>query len=229
MYVPSLAGKRSGEVGHPSFQHPQRLREGTFSPEVDRFPLLLIATALRCLQVDGPALWQQYDNGDNLLFGAADLKSPRESALFRELQGLSDPGARMLVNLLVKALDDPLEAAPLLDDVLSRLKPFVPQAPPSLPPVPRRPQPLEKSAAEVAPLEPVAPRRRTAMPPAAAAPTTPGPAQRSGAEAPSLAYEVVDKFDHAVEELPEVVEDSLTRSGMKSFPRYRDTANSGSR
>ena len=42
--------KLSGEVGHPSYQHPQRLREGTYSPEVDRFPVLLVATALRALK-----------------------------------------------------------------------------------------------------------------------------------------------------------------------------------
>jgi len=28
MWVPSLANTKSGEVGHPSYQHPQRLREG---------------------------------------------------------------------------------------------------------------------------------------------------------------------------------------------------------
>src|SRR5262245_12338676 len=38
MYVPALAGNRSGEVGHPNYQHPQRLREGIYSREVDRFP-----------------------------------------------------------------------------------------------------------------------------------------------------------------------------------------------
>ena len=47
MWVPALAGTKSGEVGHPGYQHPQRLREQTYSLEVDRFPLLLIATALR--------------------------------------------------------------------------------------------------------------------------------------------------------------------------------------
>jgi hypothetical protein len=93
MYVPTLAGKKSGEVGHPCYQHPQRLREGTFSPEVDRFPLLLIATSLRCLEAGGPELWQRYDNGDNLLFREADLKSPRQSAVFRELMELRPRGA----------------------------------------------------------------------------------------------------------------------------------------
>ncbi len=45
MYVPALAQTKSGEVGHPNYQHPQRLREGIYKPEVDRFPLLVVGTA----------------------------------------------------------------------------------------------------------------------------------------------------------------------------------------
>src|SRR5262249_8155880 len=36
MWVPALADKKSGEVGHPAYQHPQRLQQGTYSAEVDR-------------------------------------------------------------------------------------------------------------------------------------------------------------------------------------------------
>src|SRR5260370_28297734 len=61
MYVPALAGRRSGEVGHPCYQHPQRLSDGTYNLEVDRFPLLLIATALRAWEVQGPCLWPNDD------------------------------------------------------------------------------------------------------------------------------------------------------------------------
>src|ERR1019366_553621 len=53
MWTPALAKVKSGEVGHANYQHPQRVREGTYSAEVDRFPLLLIATALRALTVKG--------------------------------------------------------------------------------------------------------------------------------------------------------------------------------
>ena len=51
MYVPALAGTRSGEVGLPAYQHPQRIREGTYNAEVDRFSHLVIYTAIRCLMV----------------------------------------------------------------------------------------------------------------------------------------------------------------------------------
>jgi hypothetical protein len=125
MFVPSLAGKRSVEVGHPSYQHPQRVREGTFSPEVDRFPLLLIAAALRCLENRGRELWERYDNGDNLLFRETDLTAPRQSTLFRELKELQEPGARRLVDLLYNSLASRLEATPLLDDTVLGLEPVI--------------------------------------------------------------------------------------------------------
>jgi WD40 repeat protein/nitroreductase len=123
MYVPGLDGKKSGEVGHPSYQHPQRLREGTYSREVDRFPLLLVATALRCLKTGGRTLWEKYDNGDNLLFREADLRAPQESALFQELEKWPDAGGRTLVGQLRQALAGRLETTPLLDDLLPKLLP----------------------------------------------------------------------------------------------------------
>ena len=55
MWVPALADRPSGEVGHPNYQHPQRLRERTYTPDVDRFPHLVIDTALRALIVGGQA------------------------------------------------------------------------------------------------------------------------------------------------------------------------------
>jgi WD40 repeat protein len=118
MWVPTLASTPSGEVGHPAYQHPQRLREGTYSPEVDRFPHLLIYTALRALRLGGRALWEKYDNGDNLLFRQQDLMAPQQSPLFRELLGMKDPGVRSLVEHLARAAQGPLERSPLLDDLL---------------------------------------------------------------------------------------------------------------
>ena len=132
MFVPGLAGKKSGEVGHPSYQHPQRLREGTYNQEVDRFPLLLIATTLRCLKAGGRTLWEKYDNGDNLLFREADLKAPQESVLFQELEKSPDAGGRALAGQLRQALTGRLEATPLLDDLLPKLLPEMVTASPPI-------------------------------------------------------------------------------------------------
>jgi hypothetical protein len=117
-WVPALAASKSGEVGHPAYQHPQRLREGIYDPEVDRFPLLVVAAALRCLCVGGKSLWERYDNGDNLLFRERDLAAPRESALFADLLKLEDPLARSLVTQLAAAAHKPLGQAPLLEELL---------------------------------------------------------------------------------------------------------------
>jgi hypothetical protein len=118
MFVPALAGRRSGEVGHPNYQHPRRLREATYGPEVDRFPFLLVATALACLKSGGRVLWEKYDTGDNLLFREEDLQAPTRSALFHELLKVADPQARALVGHTLDALRGGPESAPLLDELL---------------------------------------------------------------------------------------------------------------
>ncbi|HEY8506681.1 MAG TPA: hypothetical protein VIL46_19010, partial [Gemmataceae bacterium] len=85
MYVPALADRPSGEVGHPAYQHPARLREKAYGPDVDCFPHLVIYTALRALRAGAPSLWQRYDTGDNLLFRARDFAEPGASPLLKEL------------------------------------------------------------------------------------------------------------------------------------------------
>ncbi len=118
MWVPALAGRKSGEVGHPSYQHPRRLREQSYNLDVDRFPVLLIATALRALRAQGKPLWEKYDNGYNLLFKEADLLAPLQSHLFLDLTKTGDALVSRMMDLLVKALRGRLEKAPLLDEVM---------------------------------------------------------------------------------------------------------------
>ncbi len=130
MWVPALAGKKSGEVGHPSYQHPQRLQEGTYSLEVDRFPLLLVAASLRALKLNGKGLWEKYDNGDNLLFKESDLRDPGASALFRELPQIGDPLTGMLTTHMLKALKLGMESTPLLEEATPDAKAAATPAPP---------------------------------------------------------------------------------------------------
>jgi WD40 repeat protein len=118
MFVPALAKSRSGEVGHPAFQHPQRLKDGTYNLEVDRFPLLAVASAFHCLKVSGKPLWERFDNGDNLLFREADFRNPTGSVLLKELWQLDDPVAHALVGYLTLATQGRLEQTPLVDQLL---------------------------------------------------------------------------------------------------------------
>ena len=133
MFVPALAGNPPGEVGHAAYQHPQRAREQTYSLEVDRFPVLLVATALSALKAGGRALWEKYDDGDNLLFTREDLEAPSKSRLFYELLKLDDPAARSLAETLVDAARKPLDETPLLEELLpqGRPAPASPAAPAS--------------------------------------------------------------------------------------------------
>jgi hypothetical protein len=117
MWVPALAGRKSGEVGHPAYQHRQRMCEATYGPEVDRFPLLVIYCAIRALAVGGRALWERYDTGDNLLFRQQDFEAPAQSPLFAELLRMNRPEIRNLAGSLIDAARMPLDQTPeLLDE-----------------------------------------------------------------------------------------------------------------
>jgi formylglycine-generating enzyme required for sulfatase activity len=119
MYVPSLGGRRPGELGHPAYQHPQRLRERIYNKEVDRFSHLAIYCAVRCLTVGKRKLWTRFDNGDNLLFREVDFQSPGEAQVFRELWALDDEDARALAGHLILATQMPLDRVSLLTEVAS--------------------------------------------------------------------------------------------------------------
>lgn len=123
MWTPALATTPSGEVGHPAYQHPARGRDRLYSADVDRFPHLVIATALRATAVAGKRLWDEFDNGDNLLFRETDLAAPERSALYRTLWDLDDPTVTNLVALLIESCDRPLPQTVWLDEVLTGTNP----------------------------------------------------------------------------------------------------------
>ncbi len=117
MYVPTLANSPSGESGHPNYQHPQRAVKQVHSPDLDRFPHLVIATALRGIGVLGPKLWERYDTGDNLLFTDEDLRNPAASALLKELWQANEPSLQALVGHLAIACGKPIPQTPWLDQI----------------------------------------------------------------------------------------------------------------
>jgi hypothetical protein len=117
LWVPALADAPSGEVGHPNYQHPQRLSEGFYSAEADRFAHLVICTALRCLAAGGADLWDRHDSGENLLFREEDFRKPARSRLWPQLWALEDTAARALMGYLLLASQRPLADVPLLEDL----------------------------------------------------------------------------------------------------------------
>ena len=119
MYVPSLAGTNSHEVGHNAYQHPQRLRDGIYNAEVDRFSHLVIYSGIRCLIGGRTELWRRFNNGDNLLFRQSDFSRPAESEAFRTLWRHKDADARAPVGRLILACRQPLADVPWLDELVS--------------------------------------------------------------------------------------------------------------
>src|SRR5207253_2858845 len=101
--------------------------------EVDRFPHLVIYTALRALLAGGRGLWEKYDNGENLLFRGQDFADPAQSPLFRDLWQLPEPAVRGLTTRLALACQGPGSEVPLLTDLVEAgggtPAPAVPAAP----------------------------------------------------------------------------------------------------
>ncbi|MFO7633100.1 MAG: hypothetical protein R6W76_11195 [Caldilinea sp.] len=99
MYVPSLAGRRSHEVGHRNYQHPQR-DEAIFGPEVDHFSTWVIYSSLVALAVE-PALWRQLRGGDEcLIFRREDFLAPHHSTALAALEQTGDARLSRLADAL---------------------------------------------------------------------------------------------------------------------------------
>jgi hypothetical protein len=124
MYVPALAEHPSGEAGHPNYQHPRRAETRAYSPDLDKFPHLVVATALKALEISGPSLWHRYDTGDNLLFVEKDFKDPSASPLMKELWATGHPTLQALVGRLAVSCDRHIARTPWLDEVLPESEPL---------------------------------------------------------------------------------------------------------
>ena len=118
MWVASLAGTPSGELGHPAYQHPQRLRQGIYSAHVDRFSHLVIYTAVHALATGHGELWHRFNNDENLLFREGDFQAPEKSELLQALWETNSPSVRGLVGRLIRACGQRLEEVPWLDEVV---------------------------------------------------------------------------------------------------------------
>jgi len=117
MCVPALEMLKTIEVGHPAYQHPQRLKQGTYGLQIDRFSLLVIYTALKALAVGGKRLWERFDNGDNLLFSQKDFEAPGQ-VVFQELRKVPDAEVQKLVQVLAQAAQGPMERVPHLSELV---------------------------------------------------------------------------------------------------------------
>lgn len=120
MFVPSLSGKVTNELGHSNYQHPKRSAQH-FSPATDDFSAWLIHSSLLVLLLD-PLLFKKFAGGDEcILFRHTDLKDPSRSRLFREL--LAHPNAQVKARgeLIKRLAECPIERVPPFADTLPKV------------------------------------------------------------------------------------------------------------
>lgn len=99
MFVPSLQGSKSHEVGHRNYQHPHRTG-ADFADFIDNFSAWVIYTSLLALSRD-PQLWATTKAGDeSLLFKQEDYKSPQSSAVLKALATHNDDLVREIAGFI---------------------------------------------------------------------------------------------------------------------------------
>ena len=121
MFVPSLDGTVSAELGHPNYQHPFRTLHH-FGSYTDNFTSWLLQLSLICLLAD-PTLFEWSRDRERILFGRSDLAEPSESALVSALLSHDREEVRRSARLVVKLASASLESIPDLnaseDDLLA--------------------------------------------------------------------------------------------------------------
>lgn len=114
MFVPSLQGHVSQEIGHPNYQHPKRSHEH-FGAYVDNFSSWIIYITLRCLCLDS-SLWRGASGEERLLLGRSDFLKPGKSPALNTLLNHKHAEMRGFGELVLELLDHSPEQIPALDE-----------------------------------------------------------------------------------------------------------------
>ncbi len=94
----SALNARPSEVGHPNFQHPQRIRHGSWHRYTDTFAALVIDVSLAVI-AEKPESFR--DTGDSLLFARDDFENSTASQTFKAARAaLKSPDDVRLLGIL---------------------------------------------------------------------------------------------------------------------------------
>ena len=150
MYVPTLKGQRTNELGHPDFQHPGRDDGAIFGPTLDRFSL--ISLYLQTYAVGRhPELWAAKERTEGLLLRREDYLDPDGSATLRALRAHDD--LREPVDLFRRVCVGPIGDVPSLTSYLKDVgladRPSAPPVSAGLPLVPALASPPTAAPAAV--------------------------------------------------------------------------------
>jgi hypothetical protein len=117
MFVPSLRGILSPEIGLTNYQHPQRTNQD-YNEDLDNFSALVIYTSLLALATH-PDLWQQHHTGENLIFSANDYKAPQQSVLLQQLKRSTNPDVQKLAAQVEQCCIGAMAQVPKLEVVIA--------------------------------------------------------------------------------------------------------------
>ncbi len=128
MFVPSLTGLLSNELGHRNYQHPGRTKHH-FGPYLDNFSAWVIDTTLFCLELD-PTLYEKWHTGNEaIIFEQKDFQNPQSSELFAALETHDSEEIRnasrqlrTIINCLVSNVPGVFDEVPLADELEIVLK-----------------------------------------------------------------------------------------------------------
>lgn len=168
MFVPTLAGRPSNELGQPNYQHPARTARD-FGPTLDNFSVWVIALSLLGLALD-PDLRFAFagGGGEALLLQQSDFANPAQSKLLSALQRSPNSVLRNLTQTFLPYLfaRDLNAIAPLEPNALAALQ-TAKATPVNLPDwlherMGSSAAPASAGAAELAPSAPAAPAPNSA-------------------------------------------------------------------
>lgn len=160
VWAPPLADLPPREVGHPNFQHPERISGGYWGADVDGFSALVVLISIRALAHD-PALWDEYHLDENLIFTAEDFTRSMGSPIWFRLASNRDPRVRDLTARLHQLC---------LAEVATPVRPLPPTPTPDVPTTADVPAP-----SEIHPPKPHQPGSRPVRPEPPKPPSRPGP------------------------------------------------------
>lgn len=132
MFIPSLAGERTTEVGTLNYQHPLR-DTSMFDKHIDDYSIVVISTSLHALALD-PGLYRKFNDTDNILLSPAEVIAGKSLAYNEILKTATAAGFHALVRM-ARALTSPTPVIAEVKELLSDLTQTSAQKHPSSPPV----------------------------------------------------------------------------------------------
>ncbi|KAF0248786.1 MAG: pentapeptide repeat-containing protein [bacterium] len=119
VFIPSLRGEKSPDLGNENFQNPKRTLDN-YDEKIDSFSALVTYLSLLALAYQ-PNLWQQFYQGENLLFTRKDYLNPYQSSLFYQLKNSSNEGVRQLAGILENICLSPTVTVPDFEALVASL------------------------------------------------------------------------------------------------------------